>query len=207
MHSPRRSGAWTIGGETPDAYGGLVVVDALSARRLAVGALQRTGSRLRHVRLVAQRAEQVCATLGPSDRELLVAAAWLHDIGYASAAAVTGLHSLDGARYLASQGWPGRLCALVANHTGARYEAEERRLADDLAQFPDEGTAVSDALTYADLTTGPDGQPVTVEQRIAEILCRYPPESPVHRGIRRASPELVTTCERAASRLAAASAG
>jgi hypothetical protein len=39
------------------------------------------------------------AVLG-ADTDLLEAAAWLHDIGYAPGLAVTGLHALDGARYL-----------------------------------------------------------------------------------------------------------
>jgi hypothetical protein len=46
------------------------------------------------------------------------------------------------------------------------------------------------ALTYCDLTTGPDGQPVDVAQRIDEILTRYGPDDVVHQAISRASPFL-----------------
>jgi hypothetical protein len=52
--------------------------------------------------------------LGPDDREILVAAAWLHDIGYAPGLAETGFHPLDGARWLRTAGFGDRLAGLVA---------------------------------------------------------------------------------------------
>jgi putative nucleotidyltransferase with HDIG domain len=52
-----------------------------------------------HVQGVAARARSLAPVLG-ADAELLEAAAWLHDIGYAPGLTVTGLHALDGARYL-----------------------------------------------------------------------------------------------------------
>ena len=81
----------------------------------------------------------------------------------------------------------------MAHHTGASIEAEERGLADELAaEFPigDADLSALAALTYCDMTTGPDGQPVDVEHRIAEILTRYPPDHVVHRSISRAAPSL-----------------
>jgi HD superfamily phosphodiesterase len=74
-----------------------------------------------------------------ADQGLLVAAAWLHDVGYAPALRVTGMHSIDGARYLLRQGYPMRLAALVAHHTGARFEAVERHLVDEIDDFPSNG--------------------------------------------------------------------
>ena len=50
-----------------------------------------------HVQGVAARACSLAPVLG-ADADLLEAAAWLHDIGYAPDLAVTGLHALDGAR-------------------------------------------------------------------------------------------------------------
>jgi hypothetical protein len=122
------------------------------------------------------------------------AAAWLHDVGYASPLVVSGFHPLDGARYLRDQGFSDRrLWTMVAHHTCALVEAEERGLAGELsAEFPVNAVdpfAVA-ALTYCDMTTGPDGQLVDVDERIAEILDRYPPDHVVHRSIRRAAPRL-----------------
>jgi hypothetical protein len=58
-----------------------------------------------------------------------------------------------------------------------------------------------DALTFADMTTGPAGQPMTIDQRVDEILRRYPPDDPVHRAILRAQPSLETAVERTCQRL------
>ncbi len=83
-----------------------------------------------HVQGVAARARGLIPVLG-ADADLLEAAAWLHDIGYAPGLAVTGLHALDGARYLRdAQHADAMLCRLVAHHTCASVEAGERGLAD-----------------------------------------------------------------------------
>jgi hypothetical protein len=51
------------------------------------------------------------------------ATAWLHDIGYAPDLALTGLHGLDGARYLRdSQHADAMVCRLVARHSYAIVE-------------------------------------------------------------------------------------
>ncbi len=51
-----------------------------------------------------------------------------------SAGLSTGFHPLDGARYLRDvQHADGTVCRLVAHHTGAMIEADERGLADVLA--------------------------------------------------------------------------
>ncbi|HTF50233.1 MAG TPA: hypothetical protein VK735_22575 [Pseudonocardia sp.] len=89
---------------------------------------------------------------------MLVVAAWWHDLGYAPALHVTGLHQLDGARYLAGQGYPQRLCALVAHHSAATFEAEERGLLAELNEWPREESPLADALWAADMTTGPAGE-------------------------------------------------
>ena len=74
-----------------------------------------------HVQGVASKAEHVAASLALSD-EALVAAAWLHDVGYAPEVTDTGFHPLDGARYLAGAGVPERVVNLVARHSYAILE-------------------------------------------------------------------------------------
>lgn len=146
-----------------------------------------------HCQGVARQAGAIGPTLG-QDAELVVSAAWLHDIGYATPLVDSGFHPLDGARYLRDHRLGGRaLWTLVAHHTCAQIEADERGLGEVLAaEFPigDVHPSAVAALTYCDMTTGPDGQPVDVEQRIAEILTRYPPDDVVHRSIARAAPSL-----------------
>jgi HD superfamily phosphodiesterase len=78
-----------------------------------------------------QERSRVSAALAPEDRPYLIAAAWLHDIGYAPPLNRLGFHPVDGARYVREQGQE-RLASLVAYHSGARLEAEERGLVEDV---------------------------------------------------------------------------
>jgi hypothetical protein len=68
---------------------------------------------------VAARAEELAGAVPPADRELLVVAAWWHDLGYAPDLVQTGFHPIDGALYLAAKGHSPRLCGLVAHHSAA----------------------------------------------------------------------------------------
>ena len=142
-----------------------------------------------HVQGVAARARSLASVLGP-DADLLHAAGWLHDIGYAPGLAVTGLHALDGARYLRDvHHADAMLCRLVAHHSYAIVEAEERGLADVLAlEFEPAPYVLSSVLTCCDMTTSPDGELVPVGRRLAEIHRRFGPGHPVSRSIQRATP-------------------
>lgn len=137
---------------------------------------------------------------------LLRAAATLHDVGYAPRLAKTGFHPLDGARFLRDEHRVDeRLVRLVANHSFALLEAEERGLREELAtEFPllDEPLLV-DALVYCDMTTTPDGDRTTAQDRVAEIVSRYGDDSVVGRFIRRAAPEIFASVERVEAALAA----
>jgi hypothetical protein len=123
-----------------------------------------------HTQGVANRAAELAATVLVQDRPVLIAAAWLHDIGYAFALQETGFHPLDGALYLQSQGWDERLVGLVGHHSGARFVPVERTFASVMTEFDFEDGPVSDALTYADLTVDPHGRRMTVPYRIVEAI-------------------------------------
>lgn len=154
-----------------------------------------------HVRAVAAKADRV--SRATRDPETLQAAAWLHDVGYAPDIVDTGLHSLDGARWLLREGWGDEIAGLVANHSCALYEAQERGLGEVLAhEFPRQRSATADALWFADMTTGPDGQDLTVQERLDEIRTRYGPNDVVTRFWRRAEPELLEAVQRTEHRLA-----
>jgi hypothetical protein len=125
------------------------------------------GNRWAHVQAVARQAGRVAVVLSAEDGDVLVAAAFLHDVGYAPSLNRLGFHPVDGAQFLRAPGQE-RLACLVAHHSGARFEAEERGLVDELAAFPVEEGPVMDALTFADMTTGPAGQPMNLDQRVDE---------------------------------------
>ncbi|SBT69189.1 HD domain-containing protein [Micromonospora sediminicola] len=156
-----------------------------------------------HVQAVAAKADRISAAVPVEDRSVLVASAWLHDVGYSPTLVDTGFHALDGGRWLRRERFDGRIAALVAHHSCAWLEAEERGLGQVLAaEFPREETAVTDALCFSDMTTGPDGQDFAVLDRLAEIRSRYGPEHLVTRFIKRAEPEMVAAVQRTQRRLA-----
>lgn len=149
--------------DTLDGMGNPALVitkhDSGQAREPVADLLGSMADRWRHTVGVAARAAELVTTVAEVDRELLVAAAWLHDIGYARPVADTGFHPLDGARYLDRLGWPRRIAALVAHHSGAHVPAEVLGVREQLDAYPREQEPVADALAHADQTLdrhGPD---------------------------------------------------
>ncbi|MBC9822556.1 HD domain-containing protein [Terrabacter sp. MAHUQ-38] len=170
-----------------------------TAPNLAADRLGRRGRRWRHVQRVGRLAESLDVR-GLVSAEVL-AAAWLHDVGYGPSVARTGFHPLDGARFLQEQGVSAEVVALVAHHTGARFEAEERGLLDELETLPSPPPEDLDALTLIDLVVGPTGELTTPGRRIEEILTRYGSGDPVHRAVTRSRSSLLDSAARARSRL------
>jgi hypothetical protein len=153
-------------------------------QQIATKLLGDMGTRLAHTFAVATRAGMVNELVEDGWSCAIVDAAWLHDIGYNPALSISGLHPLDGARWLRAEGFSEETCSLVAWHTGAIHEARERGLEDELrAEFASPPPSALDALTWADLTSSPAGEPVSPEARLDEILNRYEPGSAVHRAI------------------------
>jgi hypothetical protein len=130
--------------------------------------------------------------LAPEFRSLAITAGLLHDIGYGYP--VTRFHPLDGARYLAAQGFPVEVCHLVVHHSASTYEAQARALDlsvyDEFKISRDLGEAHK-LVWWADMTTGPSGLTVDVADRLDEILRRYGNGHVVSTFIERARPVLL----------------
>ena len=166
-----------------------------------VSACRITSSTLGTFQGVAQRARILAPILG-EDADLLEASAILHDIGYSPGLVVTGLHALDGARYLRDVDADERIVNLVAHHSCACLEAEVRGLAAELmAEFPREREELNDALCFSDMNTTPDGTPTNPLDRVHEIAGRYGPESLIGQFIRRAEPEILASASRILNRM------
>ena len=174
-----------------------VLVDR--AREVAEARLEPLARRLAHVRGVAAAADGLVSRVDPLEADALIAAAWLHDVGYAPSLRATGFHPVDGAVFVREENFPPVVVSLVAYHTGAEFEARERGLSGALAEFPPPPDFLLDLLTCADMTTSPDGSPVRPDDRISEILSRYPSDDPVHRAIERAAPTLLAAAARVES--------
>lgn len=171
-----------------------------SCSKLAMKLLSGLGDRIKHVSGVAELAETLVRVPfeSPGDYEVLLAAAWVHDVGYAGELVETGFHHLDGARYLEGLG-EHRLACLVAHHSSGTEEATLRGLDRELAPFACEPGLVSDCLSYCDLSVGPTGERTTLESRIAEVTERYGEDSIVSKGLHLAYPRLKASFERVES--------
>ena len=73
---------------------------------------------------------RVAASFSLEDCELLVAAAFLHDVGYAPSLNRLGFHPVDGARFFGS--WSGAAGLSCRPSLRDALEAEDRGLVDDL---------------------------------------------------------------------------
>jgi putative nucleotidyltransferase with HDIG domain len=175
----------------------LILTSRDDARRLVAP----LGRRWSHVQAVGRAAEQIAGPLG-LNQELLASACWLHDIGYAPQLVDTGMHAIDGARHLRRCGWDERIVSMVAHHSCAILEAEERGLSAALAEFARPPREYEDAVCFCDMTTGPDGETVDARDRLDEIEVRYGPDHLVTRFIRRARPEILSAVSRVEDRRA-----
>jgi HD superfamily phosphodiesterase len=172
------------------------------AKRTARDLLAPLEARWRHTLRVVERAQSFRDVLDGGELELLLAAAHLHDVGYAPELTKTGFHPLDGARFVHEAGYE-RLAGLVAHHSASDAEAEERGFGEQLAEFPAEDSLVARALTYCDLTTGPDGQDVGVSARLVELGDRLGEDDPTVRAVRREATRLAAVVDEMESLLAA----
>ena len=159
-----------------------------AARQLI--SIMLTGDRLQHSLTTGRQASRLTTALAdPTDRATVITAALLHDIGHSPLAATTGWHPLDGARWLSRQGWPLPICRLVMWHTASWHEGRLRGLYDTAArEFGPPHRA--DPLAAADLSTGPAGQPTTINRRLVDIRHRYPTGSLVVQALELAEADM-----------------
>ena len=147
------------------------------AAHLAAELLDADPHRFRHTVGVAARASFLTAAVEREDAATLIAAAWLHDIGYAGPLRQTGFHPIDGALYLDRLGWPTEISALVAHHSGSRFLAAALGLESHIGRYDFVTNALSDALTVADQCTGQHGELMGIEERLLDQLVRHGPDS------------------------------
>jgi hypothetical protein len=159
------------------------------AQQEASSLLTPLGNRWLHTKGVVAQAQHVGKGFNEENRAVLLAAAYLHDIGYAPSLQRTGFHPLDGAYYLLAHEQT-RLASLVAYHSEAQCEAYLRGLTIELNLIPREYSAIAAALTYCDMITGPTGLCIPFEERLADIFQRYNETHIVNQAIHQAIPLL-----------------
>jgi predicted HD phosphohydrolase len=165
------------------------------AAQQALSLLSPLGNRWKHTLGVVERACRVGKIFDDNDRRFLIAAAYLHDIGYAPALKKTGYHSIDGAYYLLSHNQQ-RLASLVAHHFEAHTVAQRLGLVSELDKFPRERSAIADALDYCDITSDSTGKPVSFQERMNDIFQRYNDNHIIAHATRQAMPALQAAYKR-----------
>lgn len=163
------------------AHQASIVTDAEALARRLLG---QDSDRLAHCRYAAGIADLAADVLGLPDSDELVAAAWLHDIGYAPTIARTGFHPLDGALHLAAEGWPDQVVLLVAHHSYAAVLAPYFGVEHQVAVLDHASADAEDILTYADLRSGPTGMGALPQKRINEKRSRRAASSVVPQDVR-----------------------
>ena len=172
------------------------------AKTQAESLLPPLGDRWLHVQGVVRAARQLAPLFNDIDASYLIAAAYVHDIGYVPQLAIIGFHPFDGANYVLAETSDIRLASLVAHHSGARFEGILRGVGDTMwNKYDIEHSLVADALDYCDMTTNSRGVQVTMRQRGADIRKRYPKDSIVVQGFALASPHLRAAMARTRNRL------
>ncbi len=150
---------------------------------------------LPHVAVEALRARDYATRLRlPDDeRALCEVFALAHDIGKVYTLRTTGtdFHPLDGAAFALARGEP-RLAALIAHHSGARYEAALRGLT---IPYPYEDGIINQIVAVVDASTLQSGVVVPITERLRDIADRHGPESPPVCAMRAFWPELVAAVQ------------
>jgi hypothetical protein len=143
------------------------------ARALAADVLRDCPDVYEHSSRAARRASELAQRVATSRTAEVVAAAWLHDIGYAAPLARTGFHPLDGALFLMAEDWPERIVRLVAHHSLASLEAPFYGVGHHLGVIEVVTGVDADLLVSADLGAGLGaglGDPLpTVQERLDNL--------------------------------------
>lgn len=146
-----------------------------------------------HSMAAGRRAASAVELVSPGLRSDVVTAATLHDIGYGHVD--LDFHPIDGAQYLAGLGFSEVVCHLVAHHSASTVEAELREISlTAYAPFAVERDDLGQAhrlVWWADMTTGPTGDRVMVEDRLDDIVKRHGVDSVVSRATIRARSQLL----------------
>lgn len=156
------------------------------ARALAADVLRDDPATLEHSSRAARAAAAAAYRIPSSRAAEVVAAAWLHDLGYAPQLQRTGFHPLDGALFLMSHDWPERIVRLVAHHSLASLEAPFYGVGHHLGVIEEVTGVDADILISADLVSGEGDPAPTIDARLEAMRLADMERSLVPEDVRQA---------------------
>ncbi len=171
------------------------MIDVDAWRSIVLDLCRERPTLLPHVAVEALRARDYAARLHllPEEQALCEVFALAHDIGKVDTLRTTGtqFHPLDGAAFALAHGEP-RLAALIAHHSGARYEAALRGL---VIPYPYEDSIVNHIVAVVDASTLQSGVVVPIAERLRDVADRHGLASPPVRAMHAFWPELVAAAQ------------
>jgi putative nucleotidyltransferase with HDIG domain len=152
---------------------------------------------VRHMQTILPRLE-----LEQETKELLIQAAYLHDVGYSKQLNQYNFHPLDGAVFAQQAGFPKPVIAAVLFHSEAIETVRENR--NDLLPIyslnqkllDEQDRLFIDLVTYCDVQTSPKGEKVSLDERVQDVVERYGENHPVSQMMIFCKPKYKETIER-----------
>jgi hypothetical protein len=147
-----------------------------------------------HTMAVVNKCTKLRTGLSPEQAIILDVAACYHDIGYFLGSTVH--HNISGYRLVKELGFPTIVAELVYAHSFGDMSLEMQNLPyDDMREIREQDSplfqALLDRLNYADATCGPEGQNMTLQERVDDIAKRYGTDSMAHKFAQTIFPILV----------------
>lgn len=132
----------------------------------------------------------------------LIQAAFLHDIGYSPKLNKNNFHPFDGAHFAQQAGFPKPVIAAILFHSEAYETVKETRsdlfptysLNHDLLDEQDR--LFIDLVTYCDVQTSPQGEKISLDERVQDVVNRYGKTHPVSQMMIHCKPKYQNTIER-----------
>lgn len=148
---------------------------SLKAERVFIQLLSNDLNRSKHTRTVVHLCHKIAnqVNIDAEAKELLIASAYLHDIGYSPVIADTGFYPYDGYIYLKENNWPDELCQLVLRHSQAHKMGD--LIPPQVERLYEQGIDsrihnIYKILCIADMMSDTNGRIVTFGERYYNIL-------------------------------------
>lgn len=141
--------------------------------------LRNYPERVSHSKKVAELAKEIASKrkFSQDEIEMVFIAALLHDIGYSDDFKFADFHPVDGYYYLMANGWSRVYQYVALFHTFSKELAEMSR--KDLSTMykdkvlTEEELEILDIVTEADFMVNGNGNIVSKEERLQDIILRY----------------------------------